>query len=49
MNTRALFEQASPACRQCGGIVERVEHLWHRDEDGVWRLRGFMSARTGTA
>ena len=42
MNTGALFEQASPACRECGELVRRVEHSWHLDEDGMWRLRGFM-------
>jgi hypothetical protein len=42
MNTGALFEQASPACRECGELVRRVEHSWHLDEDRVWRQRGFM-------
>jgi hypothetical protein len=42
MDRYALFEQALPACRECGAPVQRVEHSWHVDEDGVWRLRCFM-------
>jgi hypothetical protein len=47
MSKDALFEQASPACRECRELVRRVEHSWHTDEDGVWRLRGFMVCASG--
>jgi hypothetical protein len=42
MSPDSVFEQASPSCRECRELVRRVEHSWHMDEDGVWRLRGFM-------
>ncbi len=42
MSTDPLFDQAAPDCRKCDRPVERVEHSWHKDEDGTWRLRGFM-------
>jgi hypothetical protein len=33
-----LFDRASPACRECGATVQRVEVCWQLDEDGKWRL-----------
>jgi len=29
---------AAPLCRECGAPVQRVEHVWHLDEDGIWRV-----------
>jgi hypothetical protein len=42
MSKDELIALASPPCHECTDPVQRVEHRWHLDEDGNWRLRGFM-------
>jgi hypothetical protein len=42
-----VFARAAPGCVDCGTPVRRVEHSWHLDEDGNWRLRAFMVCGDG--
>jgi hypothetical protein len=38
MDHAELIKLASPACYECGELVQRVEMPWRLDEDANWRL-----------
>lgn len=46
--TRAeLIALASPPCHECGEPVQRIESMWHLDEDDTWRLVNNMVCSDG--